>query len=96
MGYDQTPLTCVVNRASFDVNPVPVIDYATITYQFSYTSNVTIEVRNNLGVLLSTYVDPTPSYLGKVVTLPYLFGVNGVYFIKVITNIGSTTKQITH
>ena len=96
MGYDQTPLTCVVNRASFDVNPVPVIDYATITYQFSYTSNVTIEVRNNLGVLLSTYVDPTPSYLGKVVSLPYLFGVNGVYFIKVITNIGSTTKQITH
>ncbi len=96
MGYNQTPLTCIADRAAFDVSPVPIIDYATVIYQFSYASSVTIEVRNNLGVLLFTYVDPTPSYLGKVVSLPYLFGVNGNYFIKVITNIGSTTKQVTH
>jgi hypothetical protein len=96
MGYNQTPLTCIADRAAFEVNPVPIVDYASITYQFSYVSNVTIEVRNGLGVLLSTYVDPTPSYLGKVVSLPYLFNVSGNYFIKVITNIGSTTKQVTH
>ncbi|MFM9824595.1 SprB repeat-containing protein, partial [Flavobacterium sp.] len=96
MGYNQTPLTCIADRAAFDVSPVPIIDYATVIYQFSYVSNVTIEVRNNLGVLLSTYVDTTPSYLGKVVPLPYLFGANGIYYIKVITNIGSTTKAVTH
>ncbi|SHG97722.1 hypothetical protein SAMN05443549_10993 [Flavobacterium fluvii] len=95
MGYNQTPLTCVEERAAFIVNPVPIVSQATVTYKFSYSSPVKIEVRSTVGgALLFTYNDPTPSSLNKEVLVPYNFTASGYYFITVITNIGSTTKQV--
>ena len=94
MGYNQTPLACIEDRASFIVNPVPIVDYATVTYKFSYVSPVTIEVRSIGGSLLATYQDPTQSSLDKQVMIPYNFTASGIYTIRVITNIGSSSKQV--
>ena len=98
MGYDQTPLTCIEDRAAFIVHPVPVVDFATITYKFSYVSNVTIEVRSLSanGSLVYTQTDPTPSYLDKEVLVNFNFntGTPQVYFIKIITNIGQSQREI--
>ena len=95
MGYDQKPLTCIEDRAAFIVNPVPIVDYATVTYKFSYVSPVTIEVRSSVnGALLASYQDPTPSFYDKQFAIPYNFTTSGTYFIRIITNIGSSTKQV--
>ena len=98
MGYDQTPLTCIEDRAAFIVHPVPVVDYATITYKFSYASSVTIEIRSLSanGNLVYTQNDPTPSYLDKEVLVDFNFntGTPQVYFIKIITNIGQSQREI--
>ncbi|MBC7847963.1 MAG: hypothetical protein H7Y10_15890, partial [Flavobacterium sp.] len=95
MGYNQKPLTCIEDRASFIVNPVPIVSQATVTYKFSYASPVTIEVRSTVGgILLATYQDPTPSSLDKQVLLPYNFTASGTYIITVITNIGSSSRQV--
>ena len=98
MGYDQTPLTCVADRAAFIIHPVPVVDYATVTYKFSYASTVTIEVRSLSanGTLVYTQTDPTPSYLDKEVLVNFNFntGTPQIYFIKIITNIGQSQREI--
>ena len=95
MGYDQTPLTCIADRAAFIVNPNPIIDYATITYQFNYISDVTIEVWTIGGVKLYTQLDTnTSSCLGKSVLINYNFTVSGTYIIKITTNIGSSTQTV--
>jgi hypothetical protein len=93
MGYNQTPLTCIADRAEFDVSPVPIVDYGTITYKFSYVSDVTIEVWNMLGVMLHTQND-TNSYFDKQVLINYNFIASGIYIIKINTNIGSSTKTV--
>ncbi|MCI4436645.1 MAG: hypothetical protein JHC33_07530, partial [Ignisphaera sp.] len=93
MGYDQTPLTCVADRAAFDVSPVPIADYATVTYKFSYVSDVTIEVWTIGGVKLFTQND-TNSYFDKQVAINYSFTASGTYIIKIITNIGSSTRTV--
>jgi hypothetical protein len=92
MGYDQTPLVCVSDRAAFDVNPVPIVDQATITYKFSYVSDVTIEVWS-LGSLVHTQGD-TGSYYNKQVLITYPFTTSGYYIIKIYTNIGSSTRNV--
>ena len=93
MGYDQTPLTCVADRAPFDASPVPVTSSVTVTYKFSYASNVTIEIYNLSGVKLYTQADSN-SYLNKQVVVNYPFTTVGSYIVKVNTNIGSSSKTI--
>ncbi|MBF2707659.1 hypothetical protein, partial [Flavobacterium soyangense] len=95
MGYDQRPLTCQADRAAFDVNPVPIDDYATITYQFSYVSDVTIEVWSIGGIKLYSQLDTNiTSCLGKQVPINYLFTASGSYIIKINTNIGSSSRTV--
>ena len=93
MGYDKTPLTCVADRAPFDASPVPVSSSVTVTYKFSYASNVTIEIYNLSGVKLYTQADSN-SYLNKQVVVNYPFTTVGSYIVKVNTNIGSSSKTI--
>ena len=93
MGYDKTPLTCVADRAAFDASPVPVTDSVTVTYKFSYVSNVTIEVWNLSGVKLYTQADSN-SYLDKKVIVNYPFTTTGSYIVKINTNIGSSSRTI--
>ena len=93
MGYNQTPLTCVSDRAAFNVNPVPELIDATITYKFSYVSDVTTEVWNMSGVKLHTQFD-TNSYYDKKVLINYPFTASGSYIIKIKTNIGSSSRVV--
>ena len=93
MGYDQTPLTCVEDRAAFDVSPVPSLVEATVTYKFSYVSNVTIEVWNISGVKLYSQPDTNSSFDKKVI-INYPFGTSGTYIIKLNTNIGSSSRTV--
>jgi hypothetical protein len=93
MGYDQTPLTCEPDRAAFTVDPVPSLVSPTVTYKFNYTSNVTIEVWNLSGGRLHTQPD-TNSYYDKKVNINYPFTTSGGYIIKLITNIGSSTRTV--
>lgn len=93
MGYDQTPLTCVADRAAFEASPVPVTSSVTVTYKFSYVSNVTIEVWNLSGVKLYTQADSN-SYLNKQVIVNYPFTTAGSYIVKINTNIGSSSRTI--
>jgi hypothetical protein len=95
MGYNQTPLTCIADRAAFDVNPVPIVNTATITYQFSYISDVTIEVWSIGGAKLHSQLDTnTSSCLGKSVLINYPFTTSGSYIIKITTNIGSSSRTV--
>jgi len=95
MGYDQIPLTCIADRAGFIVSPNPILDYATITYQFSYISDVTIEVYD-MGADFKYYQTDynTSSCLGKQVLINYPFTTSGTYIIKITTNIGSSTQTV--
>ena len=93
MGYNQTPLACIEDRASFIVNPVPIVDYATVTYKFSYVSDVTIEVWNISGVKLHTQLDANSCY-DKKVSVNYPFTASGTYIIKLVTNIGSSSRTV--
>ena len=95
MGYDKTPLTCIADRAAFTVNPNPIVDFATITYQFNYISDVTIEVWTIGSVKLYTQLDTnTSSCLGKSVLINYPFTTSGSYIIKIITNIGASSQIV--
>ena len=95
MGYDQKPLVCLADRAAFIVSPNPIIDFATITYQFSYISDVTIQVWSTGGSLLHTQLDTnSTSCLGKQVKITYPFSTSGSYIIKISTNIGSSSKTV--
>ena len=93
MGYNQTPLKCIEDRAAFIVDPVPSLINPTVTYKFSYTSDVTIEVWNMSGGKLHTQFD-TNSYLDKKVNINYPFTTTGAYIMKIITNIGSSTRTV--
>ena len=95
MGYDQKPLVCLADRAAFIVSPNPILDFATITYQFNYISDVTIQVWSTGGSLLYTQLDTNSiSCLGKQVKITYPFTTSGSYIIKLITNIGSSSQTV--
>ncbi len=99
MGYDQTPLTCIEDRASFVVYPVPIVDYPTIHYNFNYPTNVTIQVRsfNTNGTVVysqSDVFDGSDTDRDVIVNYNFNTGVPQIYFIRVITNIGSSSKQV--
>lgn len=93
MVYDQKPLIFVKDRAAFVVNPISSPINHNITYKFSYTSNVTIEVWNISGVKLHTQSD-TNSYLHKQVSINHLFTLSGTYIIKINTDIGSSSRTV--
>jgi hypothetical protein len=93
MGYEQTPLACIADRAAFEVDPVPSLVDATVTYKFSYDSDVTIEVWSMGGVKLHTQQD-TNSYFDKKVLVNYPFTTSGTYIIKINTNIGSSSRSV--
>ncbi|MBP6551280.1 MAG: T9SS type A sorting domain-containing protein, partial [Flavobacterium sp.] len=93
MGYNETPLACIEDRASFIVNPVPSLVDPTVTYKFSYVSDVTIEVWNISGVKLHTQLDANSCY-DKKVSVNYPFTASGTYIIKLVTNIGSSSRTV--
>ena len=83
------------DRAAFDVNPIPIVAFATITYQFDYISDVTIEVWSMGSVMLDSQPDTNvASCLGKQVILDYPFTTSGSYIIRITTNIGSSSKVV--
>ena len=93
MGYNQSPLTCEADRAAFNVTPVPIVDNATVTYKFSYVSDVTIQVWSLGGVMLYSQND-TNSYFDKQVLINYSFTTSGTYIIRIFTNIGSSSRTV--
>ncbi|WP_205728703.1 hypothetical protein, partial [Flavobacterium sp. GT3P67] len=81
-------------EADFTAYPIPFKESITIRYDFDYITNARIEIFDAKGVLLMTYDDPD-AYFNKEVILYTRFNHSEaqMFFIKVITNKGDTTKK---
>lgn len=79
--------------AGFDAFPVPFKDGLTIKYQFDYTSNVTIEVFDYMGMLILSKTDHQGTR-GREFVLSFPVERERLYFIRLTTSRGSTTKTV--
>ena len=108
VGYGVEPLVCetidqslittdtakIADTSTFIASPVPFKDQLTITYDFKYVTDVTIEIINSLGYVVASNYDAN-GYLSNSVTLnvPYT-GQAELYIVKVTTNTGSSTQKV--
>ncbi|HKO78678.1 MAG TPA: T9SS type A sorting domain-containing protein, partial [Flavobacterium sp.] len=80
--------------SSFTASPVPFRDQLTVSYDFKFVTDVTIEVFNTSGAVVAKNYE-TNGHLNKsaLLNIPYT-GQEEVYVIKVTTNRGSSTKKV--
>ena len=82
-------------EATFSAYPVPFKEYINVRYEFDYQSKARIEVYDAKGLFVMAYND-ADAYFNKEVRLDVTFnhGEGQMFFVKVITDKGVSTKKI--